>query len=89
MNYPKVVSRTDWLIARKALLAEEKELTHRRDRINAARRRLPMVALSKDYFFEGPEGKAGLLDLFSHHVQLIVYHHVRTRPSRRKIWRTL
>jgi predicted dithiol-disulfide oxidoreductase (DUF899 family) len=74
MNYPKVVSRTDWLIARKALLAEEKELTHRRDRINAARRRLPMVALSKDYFFEGPEGKAGLLDLFSHHVQLIVYH---------------
>jgi predicted dithiol-disulfide oxidoreductase (DUF899 family) len=69
-----VVSRERWLIARKALLAEEKELTRRRDALNAKRRRLPMVEIEKDYVFEGPDGGASLLDLFEGRRQLIVGH---------------
>ena len=71
---PKVVSRDEWLVARKELLAKEKELTRRRDALNAERRRLPMVRIEKDYVFEGPNGKASLLDLFEGRRQLIIYH---------------
>ncbi len=71
---PKIVSRDEWLAARKELLVKEKELTHYRDAVNAARRRLPMVRIEKDYVFEGPAGKASLLDLFEGRRQLIVYH---------------
>ena len=53
---PQVVSRDEWLVARKRLLAEEKELSHARDAVNAARRRLPMVRIDKEYVFEGPAG---------------------------------
>ena len=53
---PEVVSREEWLAARKELLAKEKELTRARDRVNADRRRLPMVRIDKPYAFEGPEG---------------------------------
>jgi predicted dithiol-disulfide oxidoreductase (DUF899 family) len=74
MSYPKIVSREQWLAARKALLAEEKNLTRHRDAVNAARRRLPMVKIKKDYVFEGPEGPLRLLDLFEGRRQLIVYH---------------
>jgi predicted dithiol-disulfide oxidoreductase (DUF899 family) len=74
MELPKVVSRDEWLVARKALLAEEKELTRARDALNAERRRLPMVKIDKDYLFEGANGKASLLDLFDRRRQLIVYH---------------
>lgn len=74
MNYPPVVSRDEWLVARKELLLKEKEATHARDRLNAERRRLPMVRLDKEYLFEGPEGKVNLLDLFDGLRQLIVYH---------------
>lgn len=74
MSYPKIVSREQWLAARKALLAEEKELTHLRDAVNASRRRLPMVEIKKDYVFEGPEGALRLLGLFEGRRQLIVYH---------------
>ena len=56
MSLPDVVSREDWLAARKELLAEEKEMTRQRDRLNARRRRLPMVEIEKDYRFTGPEG---------------------------------
>jgi predicted dithiol-disulfide oxidoreductase (DUF899 family) len=70
---PGVVSRAEWLAARKALLAREKELTRHRDTVNAARRRLPMVRI-KEYRFDGPDGKACLLDLFEGRRQLIVYH---------------
>jgi len=72
--HPPVVSREVWLRERKALLTEEKELTKQRDRINAQRRRLPMVRLDKDYVFDGPNGKTRLLNLFEGRHQLIVYH---------------
>jgi predicted dithiol-disulfide oxidoreductase (DUF899 family) len=71
---PRVVSQGDWLSQRKTLLEQEKELTRQLDRVNAARRRLPMVELGKTYTFEGPNGKATLLDLFEGRRQLIVYH---------------
>jgi predicted dithiol-disulfide oxidoreductase (DUF899 family) len=74
MNLPDVVSRQGWLAARKALLAKEKELTRARDALAADRRRLPMVRVDKEYVFEGPDGRATLLDLFDGRPQLIVDH---------------
>ncbi len=74
IDYPPVVSRSEWLKDRKKLLAREKELTKARDRLNADRRRLPMVEIDKSYVFEGPQGKISLLDLFDGRHQLIVYH---------------
>ncbi|MET0628232.1 MAG: DUF899 domain-containing protein [Acidimicrobiia bacterium] len=74
MTLPKIASREEWLAARKDLLDREKELTHRRDALNADRRNLPMVEITKDYEFEGPKGPARLLDLFEDRRQLIVYH---------------
>ena len=56
------------------LLTQEKDLTKRRDALNAERRRLPMVRIEKDYVFEGPNRKATLLDLFEDRFQLIIYH---------------
>jgi predicted dithiol-disulfide oxidoreductase (DUF899 family) len=73
-NLPPVVSETDWQAAREALLAEEKEATRARDVLAAKRRRLPMVRIDKDYVFDGPDGKAGLLDLFEGRRQLLLYH---------------
>ena len=72
--HPPVVSRSQWLVERKRLLEQEKELTHQYDRVNAERRRLPMVKLEKDYYFDGTLGKVSLKDLFEDHHQLIVYH---------------
>jgi predicted dithiol-disulfide oxidoreductase (DUF899 family) len=69
-----IVSRDQWLIERKKLLAQEKELTKHYDRVNAERRRLPMVKLEKDYVFDGPHGQQSLEDLFDGRRQLIVYH---------------
>jgi predicted dithiol-disulfide oxidoreductase (DUF899 family) len=60
--------------ARKALLAKEKELTRARDAVNADRRRLPMVAVDKDYAFQGPDGATDLAGLFEGRHQLVVYH---------------
>jgi predicted dithiol-disulfide oxidoreductase (DUF899 family) len=74
MSLPQVVSRDQWLVARKELLAKEKELTRRRDALCAERRMLPMVEIEKRYVFEGPEGKVGLLDLFEGRRQLIIGH---------------
>jgi len=74
VNYPQIVSREEWLVAREALLMKEKEATRERDRLNAERRRLPMVKIDKEYFFEGPDGKASLFDLFEGRSQLVVYH---------------
>ena len=69
-----VVSRAEWLEARKQLLAEEKEFTQQRDALSARRRALPWVAVEKAYRFEGPEGPASLGDLFGGKSQLVVYH---------------
>lgn len=74
MSLPEVVSRDEWLVGRKGLLAEEKELTRRRDALNAERRRLPMVEVTKEYVFHGPDGEARLLDLFDGRRQLVVGH---------------
>jgi predicted dithiol-disulfide oxidoreductase (DUF899 family) len=74
MSLPEVVSRDEWLAARKKLLVREKEVTRERDALNAERRRLPMVEIEKDYVFEGPDGGASLLDLFEERRQLIVDH---------------
>jgi predicted dithiol-disulfide oxidoreductase (DUF899 family) len=74
MTLPPVVSRDEWLAARKALLAAEKEQTRRRDALNAERRRLPMVEIEKPYTFHGPDGEASLVDLFEDRRQLIVGH---------------
>lgn len=72
--HPEIVSQEEWLAERKKLLAEEKELTRQYDRLNARRRRLPMVKVDKTYVFEGPEGNVTLKDLFGDKRQLIVYH---------------
>jgi predicted dithiol-disulfide oxidoreductase (DUF899 family) len=74
MNLPKIATREEWVRARKELLAHEKELTRRRDALNTARRNLPMVEVTKDYRFHGPDGTVGLIDLFAGRAQLIVYH---------------
>jgi predicted dithiol-disulfide oxidoreductase (DUF899 family) len=74
MNLPQVVSRDEWLAARKELLTREKELTRARDTLNADRRRLPMVLVDKPYRFQGQDGEVGLLDLFDGSRQLIVQH---------------
>jgi len=72
--HPTIATHDEWLEARKALLTQEKELTKQQDRLSAARRRLPMVKVEKEYTFDGPEGKVSLLDLFEGRRQLIVYH---------------
>src|SRR5918997_675348 len=74
MKTPPIVSPQEWLAARKELLAKEKELTRMRDRVNADRRRLPMVRVDKPYAFEGPNGTVGLLDLFEGRQQLVMHH---------------
>ncbi len=74
MNHPNVVSRTEWLAARKELLAKEKEATRQRDALSAERRKLPMVKIEKEYVFDGANGHNTLRDLFGKHPQLIVYH---------------
>ena len=67
------VSAQEWEAARKKLLVKEKEMTRARDALAAERRRMPWVAVEKDYVFEGPRGKTSLLDLFEGRHQLIVY----------------
>jgi predicted dithiol-disulfide oxidoreductase (DUF899 family) len=74
MALPEVVTREQWLAARKQLLVAEKELTSRRDALNAERRRLPMVRIDKEYLFEGPQGTVPLTALFGESRQLIVEH---------------
>ncbi len=74
LNYPPVVSRDVWLQARLKLLAEEKELTHARDRLNRHRRELPMVRVEEPYVFENESGRKRFLELFEGRQQLIVYH---------------
>jgi predicted dithiol-disulfide oxidoreductase (DUF899 family) len=74
VNLPQVVSPDEWEAAREELFAKEKEATRARDALAAERRRQPMVRIDEDYVFEGPNGRASLLDLFDGRRQLIVYH---------------
>lgn len=74
MQNNRVVSRDEWLAARKQLLAKEKELTRLRDELSVERRALPWVKVEKAYLFDTPEGKKTLADLFEGRSQLIVQH---------------
>lgn len=70
----RVVSREEWLAARKALLAKEKTFSEQRDALARERRALPWVKLGKDYVFDGPGGKLTLAGLFGQRSQLLIYH---------------
>jgi predicted dithiol-disulfide oxidoreductase (DUF899 family) len=70
----KIVSRDEWLTARRKLLKAEKELTHRRDEVTEKRLALPWVRIEKDYVFDTPEGPRSLADLFDGRSQLLVQH---------------
>lgn len=74
MALPRVVSRSEWLAARKDLLVKEKSLTRQRDTLSEERRGLPMVKLEKEYVFDGPDGRTNLHDLFGPRRQLVIYH---------------
>jgi predicted dithiol-disulfide oxidoreductase (DUF899 family) len=73
MNTPPIVSQAEWEAAREALLVKEKELTRARDALAAERRRMPMLAVEKQYTFDGPNGPSSLLELFAGRRQLVVY----------------
>jgi predicted dithiol-disulfide oxidoreductase (DUF899 family) len=73
MQTPPIVSPEEWEAARQRLLVKEKELTRARDAMAADRRRMPWVAVPKEYRFVGPEGEVSLLDLFEGRRQLVVY----------------
>lgn len=70
----EIVSREDWLVARKDLLKREKELTRLRDQLSAERRALPWVKIDKQYIFDAPDGKVTLADLFEGRSQLFIKH---------------
>jgi predicted dithiol-disulfide oxidoreductase (DUF899 family) len=72
--HPKVVSRAEWLAARRAHLAKEKELTRATDELHRQRRELPWMKVEREYVFDGPNGKETLSDLFGGNSQLIVNH---------------
>jgi predicted dithiol-disulfide oxidoreductase (DUF899 family) len=74
VGVPRITTQEEWFAARERLLAREQELTGMRDAVTQERRRLPMVEVVKDYVFDGPGGRVGLLDFFAERQQLIVYH---------------
>lgn len=74
MDEHTVVSAEEWVIARKALLEREKEFTRLREELARQRRDLPWEEVTKEYFFEGPDGTRSLPQLFDGRSQLIVYH---------------
>jgi predicted dithiol-disulfide oxidoreductase (DUF899 family) len=73
MKTPPIVSQKEWEVARQQMLAKEKAFTHSRDALAAERRRMPWLAVERNYEFEGPRGKVNLLDLFEGRPQLILY----------------
>jgi predicted dithiol-disulfide oxidoreductase (DUF899 family) len=74
MDQPRIVTRDEWLGARKELLIKEKALTRQRDALSAERRRLPMVKVDKQYVFDTTEGPKTLGELFGSRSQLVIYH---------------
>jgi predicted dithiol-disulfide oxidoreductase (DUF899 family) len=74
MTTHEVVSKGEWVEARKHLLAKEKEFTRMRDQLSAERRALPWMRIDKDYTFDGPNGRETLAQLFGNRSQLVVYH---------------
>ena len=78
---PIIASREEWLAARKALFAKERDMTHQLDALRAERRQLPWVRVDKPYVFDGPEGECALGDLFGDRSQLAIYHFMLTPGS--------
>ena len=74
MNTPTIVSKEEWLRARKEHLVREKEFTRRRDQLSRERRELPWVKVETRYVFDGPGGKETLADLFDGRSQLVIQH---------------
>ncbi len=74
MQPHEIVSREEWIEARRALMAQEKELTRARDRLSEARRAMPWVRVEKPYAFDSIDGRKGLADLFRGRPQLVVQH---------------
>jgi predicted dithiol-disulfide oxidoreductase (DUF899 family) len=81
MQQHPIVSREEWLTARKALLVRERAMTHELDALRAERRQLPWVKIEKPYVFEGPDGECALGDLFDGRSQLAIYHFMLTPDS--------
>lgn len=79
--HPTIVSREDWLAARRALLVKELEMTHALDALRAERRQMPWVRVEKGYVFDGSDGKCTLIDLFGDRGQLAIYHFMLTPGS--------
>src|SRR5687768_6629455 len=73
MKMPPIVSPEEWRTAREELLVKEKKMIRARDALAAERRRMPRMAVEKDYTFEGPNGPLALLDLFEGRRQLVIY----------------
>src|SRR6476659_9338370 len=73
MKTPPIVSPGEWDAARQQLLVKEKQHTRARDALAAERRRMPWLAVEKEYEFDGPQGRVSLLDLFDGRRQLMVY----------------
>ncbi|WP_394830598.1 thioredoxin family protein [Pendulispora rubella] len=73
-THPRVVSREEWVLARKKLLVKEKELTRQRDALAEERRELPWVRVERPYTFTSRQGEKSLSDLFGGRRQLLVYH---------------
>jgi predicted dithiol-disulfide oxidoreductase (DUF899 family) len=74
LSLPPVVSAAEWQAAREQLRVKEKAATRARDALAAERRRLPRVEIEKQYVFDGPDGKASLVDFFEGRRQLLLYH---------------
>ena len=74
MEQPRIVTRDEWVAARKELLVKEKAMTHAQDALGAERRKLPMVKVDKAYVFDSPSGRKTLAELFDGRSQLMIYH---------------
>lgn len=74
VEHPKVVTREEWIAARRELLAKEKSLTRQRDALAEERRKLPWVKVEEKYVFDAPSGKMSLAELFGGKSQLAIYH---------------
>ena len=72
--HPPIVSPEEWAAARSKHLEQEKALTRQKDKVNAERRRLPMVKVDREYIFDGPDGKRTLGEMFEGRRQLVIYH---------------
>jgi predicted dithiol-disulfide oxidoreductase (DUF899 family) len=74
MNANRIVSKEEWLAARRALLQREKAHLKAQDDLTTQRRELPWMLVDKEYVFDGPNGQHSLSDLFQGRSQLFVYH---------------